>query len=93
MKLIKAIFFSSLVIIPAYLVVIMLSGEITEPLVWLWVLIAYLIGLCVIVFIGVPTHLLFKALKLKSFYPYSVVAFSIPSLYTWLSRPFGDDGF
>ena len=93
MKLLKAIFFSSFAIIPAYLIAIILSGDITNSLVVFSILVAYLIGVIVISVIGVPTHLILKALGVKSFLPYFLIAFLIPSLFTLWFRPFGEDGF
>lgn len=99
MNLIKAIFFSSISVIPAYIFIVILSegitelSVITEPFLWFWVLIAYSIGLFVILVVGVPTHLILRAMKIESFFPYFLIAFLTPCIFTWWSEPFGEDGF
>lgn len=93
MHIIKAVFYSSLSIIPIYLVVILLSGDINNQLLAIALWVAYFLAVIGAIFIGVPTHLILSKLNIKSSVIYTFIGFIIPAALVWISHPFGADGF
>ena len=92
MRIVIASIVSSLFVLPLYLVILALSGDLNNALLAPMLLAAWMVSAATILFIALPLHFILKVYGKSYAALYVVPGFSLAAALTYMVEPFGQDG-
>lgn len=91
-RLILAVIVSAAAVVPPYLGLSILSGDLGNVLLPVVLVAALGVSTISVLFIGLPVHLVLVRLNKKRSIYYMLIGFLVPVLVTLIAHPFGEDG-
>ena len=93
MNLIKAVFYSPLLVVVIVVFLIGLTGGLDAKLIITISLTIYFIGLIFTIFVGVPTYLILNSLNIKNGFAYIAIGSISPVFLLWMAMFFGSKDY